>query len=84
LRRLADIVCLLARFSAGILEGRIYLSQLSKFRVHLIGPGRRVKVSASRAGFFVLDEAIIANLLAWAQARRGIITANEVATSLKG
>jgi hypothetical protein len=32
LRRLADIVCLLARFSAGILEGRIYLSQLSKFR----------------------------------------------------
>src|SRR6202035_3442463 len=32
LRRLADIVCLLARFSAGVLEGRIYLSQLSKFR----------------------------------------------------
>jgi hypothetical protein len=32
LRRLADIVCLPARFSAGILEGRIYLSQLSEFR----------------------------------------------------
>src|SRR5208337_3870600 len=26
-----DIFCLLARFSAGILGGRIYLSQLSKF-----------------------------------------------------
>ena len=32
MRRLADIVCLLARFSAGILEGRLYLNHLSKFR----------------------------------------------------
>src|SRR5271163_2837546 len=31
LRRLADIFCLLARLPAGILGGRIYLSQLSEF-----------------------------------------------------
>jgi hypothetical protein len=48
LRRLADIVCLLARFSAGILEGRLYLNHLSKFR----GPPqiKRMTLESAKGG----------------------------------